>query len=86
MTVFEKNLQSLRAKDRLLAEILARSPGGLVFPETAKSGGPTAYFQKDGEVRWLHSRYNPADEAKRVVREGTSAGTDLAVVDRKSVV
>lgn len=92
MSVLETNLAALRGRASELAACLAHTPvvnEAHQNPETAAETPPLPALQllpaRSGELTarcsagWLHSRYDPKAEARRVAREALQAGQDLMV-------
>lgn len=64
-----KNLGELWATDPLLAEAVELLPEDAAYPtELSRAGPPTLCIEgDDGGRRYLHSRHQPVDEARRLV-------------------
>src|SRR5690242_18912789 len=75
-----KNLAALWANDpALAAELEALHPTGAYPVEASKSGLPTLALTPVDAARpiYLHSRHQPADEARRLV-DGVGVGANFA--------
>lgn len=53
-------------------------PAAGLIPETARNGMPTARLETGGY--YLHSRYNPMEEAQKALDEALNKGSDLLVL------
>lgn len=80
------NLQALAGRAPVLAAQLEQPelPGSVMgwtyLPGTAKDGTPTAQVECDGARHWLHSRYNPKEEAQRIAQQAEIARRGNAVL------
>ena len=76
MSVYEDNLAALATRSPELAALVDAAVPYSLEPAESRAGLPTA---RAGGL-WLHSRYDPAAEARRAVDEALGAGADLLVL------
>lgn len=75
-SIFASNLAALSARSEALAGMLAGVEPSSLEPVRARNGEVTAR----AGARWLHSSYDPSQEARRLADEAISGGAELVVL------
>lgn len=73
--LFDANLRALRSRSGRLAELVALAVPYPLEAETARTGAASARAGKT----WLHSRYDPEAEGRRVAEEAVATGAELVL-------
>jgi hypothetical protein len=80
LNYFEANLALLSRRQSGLASQLRKVQSSRVKVFPSASGNPSACFERGKSSFALHSRYNPAKEARQILKKQESSGADYFIL------